>query len=332
MQQQLELYRVVKEYDIEAAISLPSSKWNTLFQCEERPAFMNRGTLIHWAIWHQHWKLISIGVAAGCNLRVKGEGCWMDNKSAAEYAQFLDEKAGHPYYSHVECYETAAANNTISMVLPLVMEKRDLDSHEFLESTNINADETAKRILHDIAEFNSFPCLQRALEHYGEEIMRNCLVGPADNPYNNYATLAHFCVWYQHWDMLRWLQQHGCISLEVKGTGNGWTAGRNVLEYATLLEERCNHPYYKILSEVVGILTPPSCPPTPPTRSSNFSASAPPNTGLCCICLDSPAEYMVVPCNHLCLCSEHAEVIRSGTRQCPLDRNPIQDVVQVFMS
>jgi predicted nuclease with TOPRIM domain len=49
--------------------------------------------------------------------------------------------------------------------------------------------------------------------------------------------------------------------------------------------------------------------------------------GKCVICLDGFADHVVIPCGHLALCKDcHV----GGTRQCPVCRQPVPSVHQVY--
>jgi len=54
----------------------------------------------------------------------------------------------------------------------------------------------------------------------------------------------------------------------------------------------------------------------------------------CCVCLDAPANSMLAPCGHHCMCFECAETLRTtgtrASRRCPLCRTELQHVVKVF--
>lgn len=58
--------------------------WNTLCNGESSPRYPNQGTLVHWAVWCQHWDIITMA-AAGADLTVRGKGSWMNGRTAAEY-------------------------------------------------------------------------------------------------------------------------------------------------------------------------------------------------------------------------------------------------------
>lgn len=44
--------------------------WNTLCNGESSPRYPNQGTLVHWAVWCQHWDIITMA-AAGADLTVR---------------------------------------------------------------------------------------------------------------------------------------------------------------------------------------------------------------------------------------------------------------------
>eukprot|EP00755_Sulcionema_specki_P024275 Sspe_Gene.80871::Locus_51326_Transcript_1_1_Confidence_1.000_Length_853::g.80871::m.80871 len=62
-------------------------------------------------------------------------------------------------------------------------------------------------------------------------------------------------------------------------------------------------------------------PPPPPPAAEE--------TNLCVVCLTTRKEYMIQPCNHVCLCEQC-----SGSRQltsCPLCRGPVRSKVKVYL-
>jgi hypothetical protein len=53
--------------------------------------------------------------------------------------------------------------------------------------------------------------------------------------------------------------------------------------------------------------------------------------GACTICLDAPADYLVLPCGHQCGCLRCLEAIASGLDPlCPICRAPLSGLVRVF--
>ena len=51
----------------------------------------------------------------------------------------------------------------------------------------------------------------------------------------------------------------------------------------------------------------------------------------CCVCLEGARCCVLRPCNHLCVCKTCAHDLCSGQGLCPLCRQPVDDVLLVFM-
>ena len=66
--------------------------------------------------------------------------------------------------------------------------------------------------------------------------------------------------------------------------------------------------------------------------SAPFNSSSTNKSLLCVICQDDSVDTMIIPCNHLCLCSKDAlEVRRINLKKCPLCQGPIQSMTKVFL-
>ena len=66
--------------------------------------------------------------------------------------------------------------------------------------------------------------------------------------------------------------------------------------------------------------------------STSFISSLTPNSHLCVICQNNSVDTMIIPCNHLCLCSKDAlEVRRMNFKKCPLCQGEIQSMAKVFL-
>ena len=53
---------------------------------------------------------------------------------------------------------------------------------------------------------------------------------------------------------------------------------------------------------------------------------------LCVICQDDSVDTMILPCNHLCLCSKDAEELQQmNFKNCPLCQGEIQSMIKVFL-
>ena len=77
------------------------------------------------------------------------------------------------------------------------------------------------------------------------------------------------------------------------------------------------------LQEIVGIEGP----------SDDASASADGDGGdngrECVVCMTAPRDTTVLPCRHMCLCSECAQVLRMQAEKCPICRTPIDQLLQI---
>eukprot|EP01086_Lenisia_limosa_P002835 TRINITY_DN16902_c0_g1_i1.p1 TRINITY_DN16902_c0_g1~~TRINITY_DN16902_c0_g1_i1.p1 ORF type:complete len:291 (-),score=26.25 TRINITY_DN16902_c0_g1_i1:54-926(-) len=49
----------------------------------------------------------------------------------------------------------------------------------------------------------------------------------------------------------------------------------------------------------------------------------------CVICLVEPRNTAVLPCRHMCLCTDCADVIRHQSNKCPICRQPVQSLLQI---
>ncbi|KAG1711176.1 hypothetical protein DVH05_013891 [Phytophthora capsici] len=49
----------------------------------------------------------------------------------------------------------------------------------------------------------------------------------------------------------------------------------------------------------------------------------------CIICLCEPRNTTVLPCRHMCLCSECAEALRKSASTCPICRTPVEALLQI---
>jgi hypothetical protein len=50
---------------------------------------------------------------------------------------------------------------------------------------------------------------------------------------------------------------------------------------------------------------------------------------LCVICLSDPRDTAVLPCRHMCLCSECAQSLRTQSNKCPICRGPVQSLLHI---
>ncbi|KAG6697008.1 hypothetical protein I3842_09G178200 [Carya illinoinensis] len=49
----------------------------------------------------------------------------------------------------------------------------------------------------------------------------------------------------------------------------------------------------------------------------------------CVICLSEPRDTTVLPCRHMCMCSECAKVLRFQTNRCPICRQPVDRLLEI---
>ncbi|KAK9293077.1 hypothetical protein L1049_021061 [Liquidambar formosana] len=49
----------------------------------------------------------------------------------------------------------------------------------------------------------------------------------------------------------------------------------------------------------------------------------------CVICMTEPKDTAVLPCRHLCMCSECAKELRLQSNKCPICRQPIQQLIEI---
>lgn len=52
----------------------------------------------------------------------------------------------------------------------------------------------------------------------------------------------------------------------------------------------------------------------------------------CVICLSEPRDTTVLPCRHMCMCSECAKVLRFQTNRCPICRQPVERLIEIKVS
>ncbi|KAJ4772673.1 RING/U-box superfamily protein [Rhynchospora pubera] len=52
----------------------------------------------------------------------------------------------------------------------------------------------------------------------------------------------------------------------------------------------------------------------------------------CVICLSEPKDTAVLPCRHMCLCSECAKALRLQSNKCPICRQPIEQLIEISVN
>jgi len=356
MEEQVALCDMVRSGDLPALAAEAASRgvemWAELVQYASDPAYLNRGTLLHWAVWHRQFAVVSMAVAAGADLSVVGVGCWMNDKTVQQYASFLDERAGHPYYEHAKSLEEALGMDRGIAAMKTAVhaaKKSCLDMQPFAPDAQLDSPETHTR-LHDLVEHSCVAGLELALQHFGTAV-GSALVGPAENTYKNLGTMAHWAVWYQNWPVLRWLCAHGCMpDRQLKGVGGGWLNGKTVEGYADFMDQMCKHPFYSHRVETAACLTAVAPQPAPQPGAEEGlppeggAAEQQPGDGAqpgvathdsasrCCVCLDARVNHIVVPCNHLCACGTCAAILMAQGAGCPICRGAMTGVERVFMA
>ena len=342
LDEQLRVYELVRANDLvglaAAARAHGAALWTTLLPCERTPVYPNRGTVVHWAVWHRHFAVAALAAAAGADLGVAGQGCWMNGRTAAQYAELLDQRAGHRFYQHVTSLQQALAAPALAAV-------EGADARAQLNAASALRGATAQDLetpevqvaLHDMVEHHCMAGLALALAQFGSAALATTLVGPRDNPYRNVGPLAHWAIWYQDWLLLAWLRQRNCVSTTVRSQGI-WMRDRTLVEYADKLDSECRHPFYRHAVEVALCLRQPAGPATDPTAGAGPPPAAPeepapaaeqPARGRCCVCLDAQADHIVLPCRHLCLCAACSTQLRG--HPCPMCRAAANAIEEVFM-
>eukprot|EP00040_Diaphanoeca_grandis_P017981 m.94581 g.94581 ORF g.94581 m.94581 type:complete len:375 (-) comp26734_c0_seq1:112-1236(-) len=67
------------------------------------------------------------------------------------------------------------------------------------------------------------------------------------------------------------------------------------------------------------------------SNDNNDNNANPTDTiGMCTICLDQPANFLVVPCGHQCGCRRCLNTLLASHAPCPICRGPMQGTLQVF--
>ena len=61
------------------------------------------------------------------------------------------------------------------------------------------------------------------------------------------------------------------------------------------------------------------------------AASSSSNSFLCVVCQDNSVDTLILPCNHLCLCSRDADTLRQMNQKCPLCQRQIQSLTRVYL-
>ncbi|KAK9933486.1 hypothetical protein M0R45_020683 [Rubus argutus] len=52
----------------------------------------------------------------------------------------------------------------------------------------------------------------------------------------------------------------------------------------------------------------------------------------CVICMTEPKDTAVLPCRHMCMCSDCAKELRIQSNKCPICRQPIEELIEIKMN
>jgi len=53
---------------------------------------------------------------------------------------------------------------------------------------------------------------------------------------------------------------------------------------------------------------------------------------MCVVCLSEPKDTTVLPCRHMCMCSECARALRHQSNRCPICRNPVESLLEILIT
>ena len=53
---------------------------------------------------------------------------------------------------------------------------------------------------------------------------------------------------------------------------------------------------------------------------------------MCVVCLTEPKNTTVLPCRHMCMCSECARALRFQSNKCPICRNPVESLLEISIA
>ena len=205
-------------------------------QYKVQPEYPNSGTMAHWAVWYRHWIVLKLLVRVGIDLTITGTGRSM-NRTVREYAEWLDQHCGHRYYKHVQYFDDVIAHPES------VPEIEDFTAGEV---GSIGRASLLK--LHSFVECNDLAKLQAAFVLIGPQ-MGNLVIPSFDSP--ACSSLAHWAVWYCHWNVCEWLESVNCFPASFRPAGSwGWVSGRTPMEYAHELDRQSGHGWYRHVHEL----------------------------------------------------------------------------------
>jgi len=67
-------------------------------------------------------------------------------------------------------------------------------------------------------------------------------------------------------------------------------------------------------------------------QSSGADGESGANSRECVICMTEPRDTTVLPCRHMCMCSDCAKMLRVQSEKCPICRTPIEQLLQIKIS
>lgn len=118
---------------------------------------------------------------------------------------------------------------------------------------------------------------------------------------------------------------------DLSGTGNQPTGSRNSQITQAVFEKEKGVYHIRVvkqilfvndmryeLQEIYGIVN---------SVGDDFDGN---DTGKeCVICLSEPRDTAVLPCRHMCMCSECARILRFQTNRCPICRQPVHRLLEI---
>ena len=92
------------------------------------------------------------------------------------------------------------------------------------------------------------------------------------------------------------------------------------------------------VQECVSIVSACTTPTTSSSACSRVQSDSPPmaqeepnRQGLCVVCWDSKPSWVCVPCGHLAMCKACSQAVKEKTNTCPVCRQLIRSINQVFL-
>jgi len=69
-----------------------------------------------------------------------------------------------------------------------------------------------------------------------------------------------------------------------------------------------------------------------PVVDTASASPVPPQTQECVVCLNNPRDTTILPCRHMCLCHECADILRTQTNRCPVCRSPVESLLHLHIN